>query len=527
MGITTGSMACRERRGSTAWWLATAALALILHAAACTRRTAELPPNYAAVDLTTSPLTLDPRIATDAISERVNELIYDSLLRIDHRGNFTGDLAASFERPSPLKVVFHLRHDVHFSGGRLLTARDVTFTYNSVLDPATLSVKRACLAELASVEAADDYTVVMTTRRPYAPALGMGLLGIVPDGSPAPGYRTFSAPPGSGPFKLTGFVRDERMILTRNQFHTRIPGTISGVSLKVVPDATVRALELAEGICDFAENDAVQFDLLPWLAARPDLQIGRSPGTTYQYLIFNFRDPRLRDRRVRQAIAYGIDRATIVHAMLKDAAQAATGMLTPQNWAYNGAVMRYPYDPSQARALLEAAGYGPAHPLRLAYKTTPEGRRLAETLQAMLRPLGLVLDIHTNEWATFYSDLGRGNFAIAAGQWVGVIDPHQYAVIFASNQTPPHGSNRGAYANPRMDQLLAAGDASIDPSARRQIYAQVQTIAAEDLPYISLWWIDTVTVTNRRLHGFQPYPNGSLASLADVTLTNPLQTSKP
>jgi peptide/nickel transport system substrate-binding protein len=527
MGITRGSMVGRERRVSAAWWLAAAALAIVLHTSACDRRTATLPSNYLAVDITTSPITLDPRVATDAISERVNELIYDALLRIDHQGNFTGDLAASFERPSPLAIVFHLRHGVHFSNGRLLTARDIAFTYASVLDPATLSVKRAGLTELASIQAADDYTVVMTTRRPYAPALGMGLLGIVPNGSPAPGRRTPSAPPGSGPFKLEGFVRDERVMLKRNQFHASVSGTISGVSLKVVPDATVRALELAEGICDFAENDAIQLDLLPWLAARPDLQIGRSPGTTYQYIIFNFRDSRLRDRRVRRALAYGIDRATIVHAMLKDAAQVATGMLTPQNWAYDGAVMRYPYDPTQARALLEAAGYGPAHPLRLAYKTTPEGRRLAETLQAMLRPLGLVLDIHANEWATFYSDLGRGNFAIAAGQWVGVIDPHQYEVIFASNQTPPHGSNRGAYSNPRMDQLLAAGDASIDPTVRKQIYAQVQTIAAEDLPYISLWWADTVTVTNRRLHGFEPYPNGSLASLADVTLTSPLQPSRP
>ena len=527
MGITTGSMAGRERRGSTACWLIAATLALVLQASACDRRTAALPSNYLAVDITTSPITLDPRIATDAISERVNELIYDSLLRIDHQGNFTGDLAASFERPSPLTVVFHLRHDVHFSDGRLLTARDVIFTYNSVLDPAILSVKRAGLAELASVRASDDYTVVMTTRRSYAPALGMGLLGIVPGGSSSPGRGTLSAPPGSGPFKLENFVRDERIMLTRNQFHTWLPGTISGVSLKVVPDATVRALELAEGICDFAENDAVQLDLLPWLAARPDLQIGRSPGTTYQYIIFNFRDPRLRDPRVRRAIAYGIDRAKIVHAMLKNAAQTATGMLTPQNWAYDSDVMRYPYEPAQSRALLEAAGYGPAHPLRLAYKTTPEGRRLAETLQAMLRPLGLILDIHANEWATFYSDLGRGNFAIAAGQWVGVIDPHQYEVIFASDQTPPHGANRGAYSNPRMDQLLAVGDTSIDPAVRKQIYAQVQKIAAEDLPYISLWWVDTVTVTNRRLQGFYPYPNGSLASLADVTLINPRQASKP
>lgn len=491
---------------------------LAIMAAACDRAQRAIPPNYVAVDIPVSPISLDPRIASDAMSERICELIYSSLLRIGRRGNWTSDLATSFERPAPLTIVFHLRHGVRFSDGRPLTARDVVFTYASVLDPATLSVKRAGLAELASITAPDDYTVVMTTRRPYAPALEMARLGVVPSGSPPPGHDGNSAPPDSGAFELLSFSRDERVMLARNPWRAAPEGAISGISFKVVPDATVRALELAEGIADFAENDAVQLDLIPWLAARPSLRIGRSAGTTYQYLIFNFRDPRLRDINIRRAIAYGIDRATFIHAMLKDAARPATGMLTPDNWAYSGNVMRYNYDPKRARTLLETGGYGPQHPLRLVYKTTPEGRRLAETLQAMLRPLGVILDIHTNEWATFYSDLSHGDFAIAAGQWVGVNDPHQYELIFASSEMPPHGSNRGGYANPLMDQLLAAGDATLDTERRRQIYARVQAIAARDLPYISLWWMDNVTVMNRRLQGFEPYPNGSLAALANCTL---------
>jgi peptide/nickel transport system substrate-binding protein len=137
----------------------------------------------------------------------------------------------------------------------------------------------------------------------------------------------------------------------------------------------------------------------------------------------------------------------------------------------------------------------------------------------MLRPFGVMLEIHTNEWATFYSDLSRGNFAIATSQWVGVNDPHQYALLFASSEIAPQGANRGAYANPAMDQLLAAGDSTIAIDDRKLIYARVQAIAADDLPYISLWWMDNVTVMNRRLHGFEAYPNGSLASLANCTLT--------
>src|SRR6266478_5557914 len=113
---------------------------------------------------------------------------------------------------------------------------------------------------------------------------------------------------------------------------------------------------MTEGVCDFAENDAVQPKLIPYLAAQPNLRVVKSPGTTYQYLIFNFRDPRLRDLRVRRAISYAIDREQIVNTVLRGIARPATGMLAPENWAHESGVMRYPYDPAAARRLLEDAG---------------------------------------------------------------------------------------------------------------------------------------------------------------------------
>ncbi|HVC44500.1 MAG TPA: ABC transporter substrate-binding protein [Candidatus Binataceae bacterium] len=483
---------------------------------ACAKPAPATPSGYLQVDINTSPAALDPRIAADAISERVAELIYDSLVRIGRDGHFYGDLAASIERPSPVEIIFHLRHGVRFSDGRPLTARDVQYTYASVLDPATQSIKRAGFAELATLRAADDYTIVMTTRRPYAPALEMAMLGIVPADTPAPGAGAAIAPAGSGPFALADFRRDESVTLARNAYSSYAAGGVPGIVFKIVPNATVRVLELAEGICDFTENDGVQPELIPYLAAKPDLTIVKSPGTTYQYLIFNFRDARLRDPRVRRAIAYAIDRAAIVASLLRGNARVASGMLAPEDWAYDGAVTRYPYDPDKARALLEAAGYeARARPLRLVYKTTPEGSRLAQAIQAMLLRVGVAVDIHINDFATFYSDLRNGNFDLAASQWVGVGDPHQYYAIFDSRMMPAHGgNNRGDYANPRMDQLVEQGDATLDPAARRAIYGTVQQLAADDLPYVSLWWIDNVAAYNRRLAGFAPYPNGSLLSLA-------------
>ncbi len=501
-----------------------AALCWLALGSACSRPNPRAPERFLRVDIETSPTSTDPRYATDAISSRVNELVFDSLIRLDRNGEFVGDLAESIERPSPSVVVFHLRRGVRFGTGRELTARDVKFTYDSILAPAAVSPKRAGLAQLASIDAPDAYTVVMTTRGPYAPALELAMQGIVPVGTPAPSASRAPAPPGTGPFELVRLSRDEAAMLERNPYRSYSGPVPRGIVFKVVPDPTVRALELAEGVCDLAENN-IEPDLLPYLGARQNLAISKSAGNRYQYLAFNFRDPRLSDVRVRRAIAYSIDRAALVDSYLRGTARMASGMLSPENWAYDGEVASYSYDPERARRLLDEAGYpagiGGMRKLSFVYKTTPEGARLAEAIQAMLKRVGIRVQIRTNEWATFYGDIQRGNFDLTSMNWVGINDPQHYYMVFDSRMTPPAGYNRGAYANRQMDRLVEAGAVTLDPAERKRIYARVQQLAAEDLPYVSLWWHDNVAVMSRDFSGFAPYPNGSLASLATVTLSRP------
>src|SRR5512146_481104 len=465
------------------------------------------PSGYLRVDLETSPIALDPRYATDAISSRTDELVFDSLVRVDAHGQFFGDLAESFERPTPTTLVFHLRRDLRFSDGRPLTARDVKYTYDSILDPASVSPKRSGLRRLAAIATPDDNTVVMTIRGPYAPALEMATIGVVPEGTPLPGKSAARWPAASGAFEIASFSRDEALVLARNPARTYEPGDIPGIVFKVVPDPTVRALELAEGICDLAENN-IQPDLLGYLGMRPELVIDKSPGSEYYYLAFNFRDPQLRDLRVRQAIAYAISRKAIIGSLYKGSGRVASGMLEPEHWAYSGAVARYPYDPFKASRLLDEAGYTISprgtRDLKFVYKTTPEGRRLGEAIQGMLRQIGITLDIRTNEFATFYGDVQKGNFDLTSLDWVATDLTHQYFMVFDSKMTPPAGSNRGGYSNPAMDRLLEQAEVTLDPAARRKIYAEVQKIAADDLPYVSLWWMDNVVVMNRRVKGFRP-----------------------
>jgi len=504
--------------------------ATLLTIAGCGHYRIESPPGTIQVDIETSPTSTDPRFGTDAMSSRINELIFDSLAKADRDGNFAGRLAESIERPSPTEIVFHLRHGVRFSDGRELTARDVVFTYNSIIAPESMSPKRASLEELKSIEAPDDYTVVMTVAHQYSPALEMATEGIVPAGTGLPAQASGAAPVGSGPFKMVAYSRDEFLRLESNTYNPRQPGTAQSIFFKIVPDPTVRALELAEGVCDFSPNN-IQLDVLPWLAAHQSLEISNTPGTTYRYLSFNFRNPQLRDIRVRRAIAYAIDRNTIVSTVLRGTGRVATGMLSPENWAYDSNVTSYSYDPEKASQLLDQAGY-PAgknglRGLRFEFKTTSEGARIGEIFQAMLRRVGIELSIRTLEFAAYYADIQTGNFDLTSLQWIGINDPNQYYMVFDSKKTPPHGENRGYYSNPEMDRLVEAGKTTVDRDARKKIYAQVQQLAADDLPYVSLWWVDNVAVMNRRLVGFEPYPNGSFRSLATLTLISPGGAGEP
>ncbi|TMA80996.1 MAG: ABC transporter substrate-binding protein, partial [Deltaproteobacteria bacterium] len=166
-----------------------------------------------------------------------------------------------------------------------------------------------------------------------------------------------------------------------------------------------------------------------------------------------------------------------------------------------------------------ASGLGPdalAAARRFSYKTSTVElrRRIAEVFQDELGTIGLLVDVRSYEWATFYADVRRGDFQLYSLAWVGVADPDVYYRIFHSSMQPPVGTNRGAYANPAMDALLEAARATTDRDERRRLYAEVQRLAADDLPVIPLWWADNVLVKSRRLVGFVPSPDGGLRSLA-------------
>ena len=476
------------------------------------------------VGLESNPTNLDPRLATDASSSRICQLVFDSLFRKDASGEPVGDLVRAWTQPDETTYRFQLRPGVRFHDGRPLGAEDVRYTFQSVMDPALGSPLRGAYRMIDSIESPDPLSLLFRLREPFASFLVNLDLGILPRPAESgdEGDRT-GALVGTGPFQLVSSEPGSLIRLRANPDFAGGAPTLKEVRFKIVPDNTVRVLELRKGTIHLIQND-IEPEVLRTLEENPRFAVQKRLGTSYSYMGFNLEDPILRSVKVRRAIAHAIDRPAIIEHVLGGLAAPATGVLSSLNWAYEPEVTVYGYDPERARRLLDEAGFpdpdgeGPRRRFELVYKTSQNDlrRRIGEAIQSQLAAVGIDVRIRSHEWGTFFSDIQKGNFQMYTLTWVGITDPDILYYLFHSDSMPPNGANRGRYVRPEVDRLLTEARRTSDREVRKEIYGRVQRILADDVPYVSLWNTVNVAVMDRRIEGFVLYPDGDLLSLKDA-----------
>lgn len=477
------------------------------------------------VAIENSPNSLDPRLGTDAMAERIGGLIYDPLVRKDRHFNMQPWLATSWSQPNPLTWLFNLRDGVRFQDGRPLEAADVAWTINSLIDGSLVTSKSGAFSSVAHAEAQDRLTLIIHMNRRDASLLfnlSDGLFGVVPRGA---GKELTLHPMGSGPFRFVRAVEDRDVLVERNPAYWAGPPQIEQVDFRVVPDAVTVALELKKGSVDIASNE-LTLDMVHSLESATDLKTETGPGSPVMYLNFNVASGPLHDVRVRQAIALAIDRQAIVDALWRGHARLADTLLPAGHWAAAPAAMltQYPHNPTQAAQLLDAAGYHPDRNgvrLRLEMKTSTDEttRLLAQILQAQMRSAGIALSLRSTEFGTFYSDVTAGRFEIYALRWIGSNeDPDIFRYALGSERFPPKGGNRGHYQNLQVDQLLQSAVSTSDQPLRRNDYVAVQRIISAEVPVIPLWYPDNEVIHTTRIVGLRPRVDGSFGFLRDAAV---------
>lgn len=471
--------------------------------------------NTLVIALKSSPTNLDSRVGNDNASGRVHELIYSALLQVTPSMDYTPDLATSWDTPDDKTIIFHLKQGVKFHNGQPLTSKDVKWTYESVMSEDLVTSKKSGYAAVDHIETPDDYTVVFKLKEPNPGLLDNLNLGIVPTGADTNVYK--SKPIGAGPYKVVEFRPDDRVVLEAFEgWHAGAP-KIKNVVVRIIPDLTTMVLELRRGTVNLAINQ-IPFENVPEFEKNSDFKVVNTPGSVYQYLAFNMKDPALAKREVRQAIAHAIDRERIIRDIQRGYAKPTDTMFGEGHWARASGLPTYPYDPEKAKQLLAKAGY--AKGLKIVFKTSTdaEANSRAQVIQQMLKQVGIDVQIQQNEMSTFFADIGKGNFQMYSLSRNGIQDPDFYYIIFYSKNIPPEGQNRGYYNNPRIDQLILQGRSTFDRAKRRPTYDEIQRIVQEDLPYLSLYMQQNVAIMRNNIDGYVQYPAGFWLSIPKMSM---------
>ena len=466
------------------------------------------------IGITSRPRMLDPRKATDALSSRVNRLIYRQLIDFDEQFLPVPDLA-TWETLSPTHYRFTLTEQPVFHNGLAMTAHDVAATYQSVLDPDFGSAHRGSLKGIASVQAINDQQVDFILSAEDALFVGRLVIGILPARLMQQQHRFQEAPIGNGACTFVS-LSEQKLVLQRQT---------DNVLLEFIPvkDATVRVLKLEKGELDIIQND-LSPELVQYCEQQPNFKVQWYQGTNFGYIGFNFEDPLLAQPALRQAIAHGIDRQAIVDAMFNGHARLAGGLLVPEHWSGASDIPPYEYNPDKAKLLLKQLEI-PADLvekdehnqsiIELSYKTSndPTRIRLATIYQSQLKKIGIHLNIQSYDWGTFYSDIKQGRFQLYSLAWVGIKSPDIFQYVFDSEAIPPNGANRGRYRDEASDQLIRAAGKTASLQAQAKLYQQLQHRLQTTLAIMPLWYEDQYSVMRSNITGYRLYSDGRLDGL--------------
>ena len=486
--------------------------------------------------------TIDPigSPSVDAASERVRTLMFNSLVKKNERFDYVGELASNITRSDDgLSYSFTLRDGVKFHDGRLLTSADAKYTLDTVFS--NNFAKSASFYEgsgankksyIKTVAAPDAKTVVVTLIKPWVGLLSnLVPVAIIPKDSYA---LQKDHPLGTGPFRFVHYDSSQQVVdLEAFSDYWEGPGKIQSLRVRVISDTNALQAELRTGRVDLAPlPTSLSPDAIKLLGQDPNLQVLQFTGSNVNLLTFNTSQAPLNDVRVRQAIAYAINRESMIRDLLLGQAKIAHSILPEDSWAYTPG-QKYSYDPGMAKKLLNEAGFkdpdGDGPQLRfskpLVYKvsgSSVSARQYAGVIQNYLKEVGVPVSIETAELNTLFDQLRYGQYQIFYGQWVGGNqDPIFYKDLFATSEIPTQeraARNRSRYSNKELDALLDEAVNTFDREKAFGLYSRIQEIVSRDLPVFPLWYQANIVIARKNVGNIQVNASGDWGFVRNVTL---------
>jgi peptide/nickel transport system substrate-binding protein len=485
-----------------------------------------------------TPATLNPLFSTAGVDQGVSRQVYGALVAMTDAPDVEMDLAESVDiSEDATTYTFHLRDGLKFPDGTPLTSKDVLFTFTRAIDPRTGSFWRSrflaidgaeaydgvTVTDIPGLQAPDDKTVTMKLSAPDVTWLitlgdfaGFSILpehafGSIPPDQLQKAPFSFAPGPGAGAFTFGEYLADQYVSLNRNDAYQPPKANIDQLYLPILPQTVTALSQLQNGELDIAQV------LIPDMASvqgNPDLTVSSEPSVMMQFMVPNLTRPEFADKRVRQAMIYALDRASIVKEIMLDQVTVINSCFFGWQWenVEPEGLNTYPYDPDKARQLLQEANWDSNTKVVSHYIP---GNQLEESLLNIFvqqyKDVGINVELqavdvpdYTNRIVSGAKDGQTGDFQLMLGSG-GVMgqDPNITVKYITTNAATPTGSNYNHFSNAQVDELMIQGRATKDVEERKRIYTEVAKIVNDEAVWIFLWRLNSIYGVNKRVQGFK------------------------
>ncbi len=458
------------------------------------------------LSISANPSRLNPIVSTDKTSADVAQWIFNGLIKYDKDANIIPDLAQSYHFVDDTTLIFELKKDVTWSDGVPFTAKDVLFTYETIISPKIFTPYSSGFMHILHVKMLDEFTVEVKYKYPYFKALEVWMMEILPEHllkneADLMTSKFNQAPIGTGPYTLAQFNISKDIVLAANSNYFVHKPTLDTMIFHYLPDPSSEFLMLKSQKLDVGSLSPLQLERQIDKDFKAHYSIYEDIAHNFSYMGFNLKSEKFKDPRVREALSLAIDRQELVDILYFGHGKVCTGPFLPGTGAFNEAVQAPKPDIAKAKALLKEAGYGETHPFEFELSTSANGSGSysAQILQHQLKKAGVVMKLRIMEWQAFLNTvITPRHFEAVLMGWSLGLKPDAYS-IWHSESMRKGGFNFIGYENAEVDQLIKQAEQIVDQEKFDAIYREIFAKIVADNPYLFLVIPNSITVVNKEI----------------------------
>ena len=474
------------------------------------------------MSISASPSRVNPILSTDSVSSQITRWIFNALITYDKDANIKMELAKSYKFLDDTTLEFELRDDIFWSDGKSFSAKDVIFTYETIISPKIYTPYSSSFRHIESVKMINDYKIVVKYKYPYFKALETWMMEILPkhileNEKDLMTSKFNQSPIGTGPYTLKKFSISNDIVINANSKYFVHKPNIDKMIFHFLPDSSAEFLMLKSKKLDVGSLNPLQLERQIDEKFRKDFSIYEDLAHSYSYVGLNLTHDKFKDKRVRQALSLAIDRDELVDILYFGHGQVCNGPFMPGTGAYNKDVKAPKQDIQKAKKLLKEVGYDKNNPFEFTLMTNTGSSRgyAAEILQHQLKKAGVIVHLRVMEWQAFLNTvvLPRNFEAVLMGWSLG-LKPDAYS-IWHSESSKKGGFNFVSYKNDRVDALIKQAEKVIDQEKFDKIYRKIFKEITDDNAYLFLVIPNSITVVNKKIEPVTPSIIGVMHNAID------------